>query len=165
MRPIDAILAELHQESAATLRVLEAVPEARLTWRPHPKSMSLGQLALHVATIPAQIPKLAEQDLVALPDFTPPEAGSRKELLEAHAGSLAVAQATLSGWSDDTMNGTWSFRLGDRTLMSLPRLAMMRGLMLNHLYHHRGQLAVYLRLLDVPVPSVYGPTADVNPFG
>lgn len=164
MRPIDPILAELEQESAATLRLLEAIPAEKLAWRPHPKSMSLGQLALHIAGIPAQIPELAEDDRLELPSFQQPEATSRQEILDLHASSLTAGKSRLTGWSDEKLMNLWSFKVGGRTLMALPRVAMMRGLMLNHLYHHRGQLSVYLRLLEVPVPAVYGPSADVNPF-
>lgn len=160
----DGFVTELEQEAAATRRVLERMPDDRLSWKPHAKSMSLGQLAMHVALIPDRVSEMLSADLSAPPAGGQPEAMSRAELMEVHATSLAAGKARLQGWSDEHMMATWTFSVGGRTLMSAPRAGMARMIMFNHLYHHRGQLQVYLRLLEIPVPSVYGPTADENPF-
>jgi uncharacterized damage-inducible protein DinB len=164
MAMIDAMLSELEQESQATRRLLERVPEDRLSWRPHPKSFSLGQIALHVASLPGGISSMADQDSYQLPTFEQREAVSRGELLEALDRGLATARERLGPMSDERLAGTWTLEETGEVLMQIPRAALLRGLMLNHWYHHRGQLTVYLRLLDVPLPSTYGPTADVNPF-
>ena len=160
----ETLLAELEQESDATRRVLERVPDAHLSWKPHPKSMSLGQLALHVATVPGAVAELLVPDSMEAPQFVHPEASSAAELVPALDASLARARQHLGGLSDAAMGSVWRVMRGGRELMAMPRAAFARAIMLNHWYHHRGQLLVYLRLLDQPVPSVYGPTADENPF-
>jgi uncharacterized damage-inducible protein DinB len=165
MRLIDPILAELEQESHATRRVLARVPDAHLSWRPHAKSFSLGQLALHVATIPGNVAQLAAlESLAEPPQFVQPEAASAAELVPAFEASLAQARQVLNGLDDAAMTGTWRLMAGGKELMAMPRAAVLRMIMLNHWYHHRGQLLVYLRCHDVLLPSVYGPTADENPF-
>ena len=164
MAIVDALLAELEQEAKATARVLERVPEAHLTWKPHPKSYSLGQLALHVATVPGNVAAGAAQDTIAPSSFVFPEAATAAELVPALTASVAQARQQLGGFDDAKMNATWRIVSGDREVMAMPRAAFVRAIMLNHWYHHRGQLLVYLRLLNLPVPSVYGPTADENPF-
>ena len=158
------LLSELEQESQTTRRVLERVPQAHLSWKPHPKSMSLGQLALHVATVPGAVAELLVPDSIEAPQFVHPEAATAAELPAALEASVARARQHLGGLSDAAMASTWRVMQGDRELMAMPRAAFARAIMLNHWYHHRGQLLVYLRLLNVPVPSVYGPTADENPF-
>ena len=158
------LLAELEQESQTTRRVLERVPQTHLSWKPHPKSLSLGQLALHVATVPGNVAEVLVPDSMEAPQFIHPEAASAAELVPALEASVARARQHLGGLSDAAMAATWRVMKGDRELMAMPRAAFARAIMLNHWYHHRGQLLVYLRLLDVPVPSVYGPTADENPF-
>jgi uncharacterized damage-inducible protein DinB len=160
----DALLAELEQESQATRRVLERVPQEHLSWKPHPKSMSLGQLALHVATVPGAVAALAARDMSEPSSFVQQEAATVAELVPALTASVAQARQHLGGFDDVKMNATWRLVSGGRELLAMPRAAFARAIMLNHWYHHRGQLLVYLRLLDVPVPSVYGPTADENPF-
>ena len=165
MRLIDPILAELDQESHATRRVLARVPDQSLSWRPHPKSFSLGQLALHVATIPGNVAQLAALDSIPEPPkFVQPAAASAAELVPAFEASLAQARQVLNGFDDAAMTGTWRLMSGGRELLAMPRAAVVRTILLNHWYHHRGQLLVYLRCHDVPLPSVYGPTADENPF-
>ena len=165
MKMIDSILAELDQEAHATRRVLERVPQAQLSWRPHPKSMSLGQLALHVATVPGLVAELAAKESIPEPPaFTQPEAATAAELVPALDASLAKARQILGGLDDEKLNATWRLMSGDRELMAMPRAAVLRMIMLNHWYHHRGQMLVYLRMHNVPLPSVYGPTADENPF-
>ena len=165
MAIIDSLLAELEHEAVTTQRVLERVPAAHLAWRPHPKSMSLGQLALHIATVPGNVAQLASHLTVPNPpDFVQPEATDARELVPALAASIAQARQLLGGLDDAAMAATWRLLNDGRELMALPRAALLRAVMLNHWYHHRGQLLVYLRLLDVPVPSVYGPTADENPL-
>jgi uncharacterized damage-inducible protein DinB len=165
MRIIDGLLAELEQEAATTRRVLERIPEAHLAWKPHPKSMSLGQLALHVATVPGNVAELASIDTVPeLPAFVQAEAASTSELLPALTDSIARAKRAVGDFDDSRMMATWRLQSGGRDLMAMPRVAFLRAIMLNHWYHHRGQLLVYLRLLDQPVPSVYGPSADENVF-
>jgi len=165
MSMIDSILAELEQEARATRRVLERVPQAQLSWRPHPKSMSLGQLALHVATVPGLVAELASADTIAEPPaFVQPEAATAAELVPALDASLAKARQILGGFDDAKLNGTWRLLSGGKELMAMPRAAVLRMIMLNHWYHHRGQMLVYLRMHDIPLPSVYGPTADENPF-
>ena len=165
MRLIDGLLAELEQEAATTQRVLERIPQAHLSWRPHPKSMSLGQLALHVATVPGSVAELAARDVVPEPPaFVQPEAATAAELVPSLLASIATAGATLGGFDDARMTAMWRLQSGGRDIMAMPRVALVRAIMLNHWYHHRGQLLVYLRLLDQSVPSVYGPTADENPF-
>lgn len=161
-----ALAAELEQETAATRRLLERVPADRLGWRPHPKSMTLGQLALHVARIPGDLARLAQGDGVdaATVDFEPPQPASAAELVPLLDGSVAAATAYLGGLQPAEAGAPWRLTVGERELFTLPRLALLRSLMLNHWYHHRGQLVVYLRLLDVPVPAVYGRSADENPF-
>jgi uncharacterized damage-inducible protein DinB len=160
MRIIDGLLAELEQEARTTARVLARVPEAHLAWKPHPKSFSLGQLALHIATVPGNVAALAASDPAQSPGFTQREAASTSELLPALEASVAKAREHLGGFDDAAMTATWRLFRGDQQVMAIPRVAMVRAIMLNHWYHHRGQLLVYLRLLDLPVPSVYGPTAD-----
>jgi uncharacterized damage-inducible protein DinB len=161
-----AMIAELTSEAAATRRVLERVPLDRAEWRPHARSMSLGQLAQHVASLPGAIAKMADLDSLdaATVDFRPPLAASTAALLATHDEGVAFARRYLEALSEERAGQLWKMTRGDQELFSVPRLALLRMLAFNHVYHHRGQLTVYLRLLDVPVPSVYGPTADENPF-
>lgn len=166
-RIVDSFIPELDQEAQTTRRVLERIPEDRLGWKPHEKSMSLGQLAHHVATIPGEIAKVLAADTF---DFSriannqPAPAESRAGLLRSFEESLSVAKEALNSYDDAKAMSTWSGVREGKTLLSLPRIAVVRAIMLNHWYHHRGQLSVYLRLLNVPVPSIYGPSADENPF-
>ena len=164
MRIVDSLILELEQEATTTRRVLERLPEAKLSWRPAAKSMSLGELGLHVAQTPGAVANLAKANIDTPPAFKQAEAATSKERLAALDKSGAEAKAALNGWDDAKMMETWSMSAGGKTIMAMPRIGVVRAIMLNHWYHHRGQLAVYLRLLDVPVPSIYGPTADENPF-
>lgn len=159
------LLAELEQEAQATRRVLQRVPDDKLSWRPHPRSSSLGQLALHVAIIPSLGLHVLGPDVLEAPEFAQPEPRTGAELLPALEESLASARQFLSELTPERAQCTWKLVRGGRELMAAPRMAMVRTLMFNHLYHHRGSLVVYLRLLDVPLPSVYGPSADEKPFG
>jgi uncharacterized damage-inducible protein DinB len=162
---IDGLLAELEQEAETTRRVLERIPQEHLSWKPHPKSMSLGQLALHVATVPGNVAALAAIDIVPVPpDFIQAEATTAAELVPSLSESVAKAKRALGEFDDARMAATWRLQSGGRDVMAMPRAAFVRAVMLNHWYHHRGQLLVYLRLLNQSVPSVYGPTADENPF-
>ncbi len=164
MKIIDGLLAELEQEAATTRRVLERIPQEHLSWRPHPKSMSLGQLALHVATVPGLVAEIAAVDIAAPNSFNQPEAVTAAELVPALTESVAQAKRALGAYDDAKMAATWRLEKGGREVLAMPRVAFVRAIMLNHWYHHRGQLLVYLRLLNLSVPSVYGPTADENPF-
>jgi len=165
MKMIDALLAELEQEAATTRVVLERIPEEHLSWRPHPKSMSLGQLALHIATVPGGVAEIAAlPGLDEPPAFIQPAAQTASELVPVLEQSVARARTLLGGMDDRQAMEMWTLKSGDRTLMSMPRAALLRAIMLNHWYHHRGQLSVYLRQLNVPLPSIYGPSADENPF-
>ncbi len=158
---------ELEREGATTARVLDRIPDEQLKWKPHEKSMSLGQLAMHVATIPGQIAAIVAQDtFTAEPGALapPPEPTSRADLKEALAKSLADAKGYLSTVTPEQAAATWRFILSGQEIMAIPRAGVIRAIMLNHWYHHRGQLSVYLRLLNVAVPSIYGPSADENPF-
>ena len=160
-----SFLPELEQEAATTRRVLERVPGDKLDWRPHPKSMSLGQLSRHVAMTPGQIAEMAALDEMPMPDFGPqPAAESADELVPALDEGVAKAKEFLSGLDDARAMGDWNVIKEGQVAMTMPRVAVIRTIMLNHWYHHRGQLSVYLRLLDVPLPSIYGPSADENPM-
>jgi uncharacterized damage-inducible protein DinB len=165
MALFEAFLQELESESKTTRRVLERVPEAKLTWKPHAKSMSLGQLALHVA----QSAGYADWGSKDVFEFTPdmagaPEPKTTAEILAAHDASVAKAKEVISTLGDAGLMMPWKAVAGPNTVMAMPKAGLMRVVVMNHAYHHRGQLSVYLRLLDVPVPSIYGPSADENPF-
>jgi len=160
----NTLLAELEQEAETTARVLGRVPQAHLSWKPHAKSMSFGQLALHVATVPGNVAELATMDVVPEPAFVQTEAATAAELVPVLRASVAKARQHLAAMDDEQMAVTWRLMVDGREALAMPRAAFIRAVMLNHWYHHRGQLLVYLRLLDLPVPSVYGPTADENPF-
>jgi uncharacterized damage-inducible protein DinB len=165
MRMIDGMLQELEQEAQTTRRVLERVPGSQLAWRPHEKARTLGQLALHVAIVPGGVAELiASPSPAQAPTFTDPSPDSASELVPALEQSITKARQVLGGMDDAALMATWRMMQGDRELFAVPRMALLRSIMLNHWYHHRGQLTVYLRQLGVPVPSVYGPSADENPF-
>ena len=164
MAMIDSFLQELEHEAKTTRRVLERVPDNQLGWRPHPKSRTLGELALHVAATPGAVAKLAVQSEIPPPDFTDPVPKSASELIPALDESVATAKQLLSKMDDATLNATWRVKRNGQEVMAIPRAALLRSIMLNHWYHHRGQLSVYLRELGVPIPSIYGPSADENPF-
>lgn len=165
MNKVQELLAELEHEAKATERVLARVPQEHLSWRPHAKSFSLGQLAQHIATIPGNIAGLASVDSFTVqPGNAQAEASDASELVPTLKASVAKARELLADFDDDKLNATWRMMVGDKEIMAMPRKALLRTVMLNHWYHHRGQLLVYLRQHDVPLPSVYGPTADENPF-
>lgn len=159
-----SILLELDREAQITQRVFDRVPEDKLGWKPHTKSQSLGQLAVHIATIPAFVAAAGAVDNFEIVRRTPPEVKSRQELQELFTKNLASVKALLESMDDAKLMANWTATMGGKVLMTMPRLGLIRTLLLNHSYHHRGQLSVYLRLLDVPVPSIYGPSADENPF-
>lgn len=154
------LMAELAQEAGTTRRLLERVPEAHLTWKPHPKSMTLGQLAAHIANLPRGITDLALKLETEAPVVPLPGDLSLPEILGILEQSVATAAERLAAWGDEGLAQTWRLTRGGQTVFEMPRAAVIRTILLNHWYHHRGQLTVYLRLLDVPLPSVYGPTAD-----
>lgn len=166
MTMLAPMIGELQQEAAITRRVLERIPEDKLTWKPHPRSMSLGQLALHTASIPGVFVRLGQLDEfdASKANFDPPAPATTAEILTAHDSGVQAAQEYLGGMSDGTAVGTWRFTAQGREVFAMARVAMLRALMFNHLYHHRGQLSVYLRLLEVPVPVIYGRSADENPL-
>lgn len=165
MALIDGMLQELEQETQTTRRVLERVPDDQLGWRPHERARTLGELALHVAMVPGGVAELvASPSPAQAPRFTDPSPKSAAELIPALDQSIAKAKQMLGGMDDATLTATWRLMQGDRELFAIPRVAMLRSVMLNHWYHHRGQLTVYLRELGVPIPSIYGPSADENPF-
>jgi uncharacterized damage-inducible protein DinB len=163
---IDSMRNELREEASITKRVLERVPAERLGWRPHSKSMSLGQLALHVASIPGNLAKLVQMEEfdAALANFQPPVPGNLTEIHSALDQSIQMAEEYLAEMTEQAAGATWRLTLRGREVFSKPRLGVLRSILLNHWYHHRGQLSVYLRLLDVPVPAIYGRSADENPF-
>jgi uncharacterized damage-inducible protein DinB len=164
MRLADSIVMEFEQEAHTTKRVLERVPEDKLSWKPHAKSYSLGQLALHIASVPGNVAALAALDTVEAPTFFQAEAKNRQELLETFSKNVASAKETVGKMDDARLTSIWTLTKNGETLMAIPRIGFLRSVLLNHVYHHRGQLSVYLRMLDVPVPSIYGPSADENPF-
>src|SRR5215831_7556803 len=161
-----ALAAELDAEFPITRRVLERVPTDRLAWQPHAKSMSLGQLAQHVAAIPGNIARFAQMDGldVATRPSTYSSGESTAGILATFDQSAAAMKAALAELDDATCNGTWRLTFGEREIFAMPRISVMRSMCLNHIIHHRGELVVYLRLLDVPVPVVYGRSADENPW-
>lgn len=161
----EAFVAELRQEAATTRRVLERVPEDLMSWKPHEKSPSLGQLAWHIARIPRAIADLATKTDNDVPVVPRTQATSVAELLHDLDANVDYGAARLIELGDETLQQPWRMKKDGKTLMEMPRLALVRAIMLNHWYHHRGQLTVYLRMLDVPLPSVYGPTADEGTFG
>ena len=166
MSAIELLLQELEQEAQTTRRVLERVPDDRLTWRPHRKARTLGELALHVAMVPGAVAQLvASPSPAQAPNFTDPSPKSASELVPALDESIATARKVLGPLDDAALNSMWKLMAGERQLFEVPRAGLLRSVMLNHWYHHRGQLTTYLRELDVEIPSIYGPSADENPFG
>jgi len=165
MAIVDSILMEIDQESKTTQRVLERVPEAKLAWKPHSKSYSLGQLAMHIAVAQGILASVVAKDTHEIGMVAPPQPNNCREIQDAFASGTASAKEILKGMDDARITANWTLTKNGKVLLSMPRIGFMRAIMLNHIYHHRGQLSVYLRLLDVPVPSIYGPSADENPFG
>jgi len=163
------ILPEFDHEMANTRKTLERVPEDKFAWKPHEKSMSLGDLATHLGNIPSWTKNTFEMDeLDVAPPGAPPyrleQAKSRDELLNAFDKNVSEARAALEAASDENWQGKWSLLMTGKTIFTLPRPAVFRGFIMSHSIHHRAQLGVYLRLLDVPVPSIYGPSADEGSF-
>lgn len=162
----DLILAEFRQEAKTTRRVLEIVPEAQLSFKPHEKSMTLSRLAGHIAEIPSWAANVVGQDALIFGKgeykaFTPDDVASLLETFDKNVASFLEA---VPGASDDHWMTGWKLQAGDKVLFEAPKIASLRGFVISHLIHHRGQLSVYLRLLEVPLPSIYGPTAD-DPAG
>jgi uncharacterized damage-inducible protein DinB len=158
----DALIAELKYESSLTRKMLERVPLEKASWKPHDKSMTLGRLATHVAEIPHWISRIITIDDYdfLIQGFSPHTAASREELLNIFEEELNKAISDLESMYDDDFNKMWTVRRGEQVMQNLPKKVAIRGWGFSHLVHHRGQLSVYLRLNDVPVPGMYGPSAD-----
>jgi len=159
------LFAEFEEQVPIARKYLERVPEDRLTWKPHEKSRTAGQLALHIATIPGNIVRMVEQNSAQAPDFSKmPQPSSLREVLGALDESVKTAGQVLPKFDDAAMRETWRLVQGSTELLAIPRGQFLRDIMLNHWYQHRGQLSVYLRLLDVAVPASWGPSADEPPL-
>lgn len=156
------MLLEWQQESANTKKMIERLPTESFLWRPHEKSMTSGRLATHIAELPVWFSRIIEApefDFASVA-FTPFTAENTEALLDLFNKQLTTSVAALARADDDTMNEVWTLRRGNQVMMKLPRKVALRTFALNHIYHHRGQLSLYLRLLDIEVPGMYGPSAD-----
>ncbi|MCY4599902.1 MAG: DinB family protein [Acidobacteria bacterium] len=166
----DMLLQEFDQEMAGARKTLERVPDDRLEWSPHAKSGTMGWLAGHLANVPSwTVLTIGRDSLDLAPGGKPmdpaPQPGSSAELVATLDRHAAEARAAIAGASDEELMQPWSLLQNGQVMMTLPRLAVLRSFVFNHLIHHRAQLGVYLRLNDIPVPSIYGPSADENPSG
>jgi uncharacterized damage-inducible protein DinB len=162
---VDALLPEFDHEMTTTRKVLERVPEDKFDWKPHAKSTALGALAAHVATIAMWGEVTMTKSEIDLGGSGPPRAmASRADLLATFDKNAAATRAALAGKTDQELMAPWSLKNSGKTMFTMPKAVVWRSFVMNHVIHHRAQLAVYLRLLDVPVPSIYGPSADENPF-
>jgi len=165
MKISETLLPEFDQEMANTRKVLERVPDGKDDWKPHAKSMTFGALKAHIANMPDWAGLTMQSDSFdyappGAPPYETPKFGSSKELLAAFDKSVAEARAALVAADDSKMLGPWTLMAGGKSLMTMPRVAVIRSFVMNHTIHHRAQLGVYLRLNDIPVPGMYGPTAD-----
>ncbi len=162
MNLIDPVLSELSHEAATTRRLLDRVPQPHLAWKPHEKSMTLGRLATHIAEIPGWVSGIVDKDEldIGASGYTPSKIESVAEVLAMFDRNIAAATDTLKRQSNDRLLANWRFKKNGQLMFEMPRLGMIRSFLMNHLIHHRGQLSVYLRLQNVPLPSIYGPTAD-----
>lgn len=165
MSTIQGLLSEFDQEMQTTRRVLERVPDGRFDWKPHAKSWSMGRLASHVAGLIGWTTVTLEQDSLDMnppggPTYQPQVHTSSADLLAAFDANVAAARKTLSACPDARLGESWTLLNGGQAVFSMPKGAVLRTFVLNHVVHHRGQLSVYLRENDVPVPSIYGPSAD-----
>ncbi len=160
-----SLIAEFEEQAPLTRTFLERLPEDKLTWTPHEKSLTAGQLALHIAQVPGAIAKIVQQNPAQAPDIgrrmTQP--ATVLEVLQAHDESLAVVRSELAKFDDRAMQELWRLQQGDRELIAWPRAKFVRDIMLSHWYQHRGQFSVYLRMLQIAVPSTWGPSADEPP--
>ena len=156
-----SLLAEMDHEMAGTRRVLERVDESQLAWRPHEKSMTLGRLASHLAELPKWVRMVIEQDSLALDgNYQPLTLGSRQEMLDLFDGNVVEGRRLLGGASDETLMRPWRLLSKGNEVLNLPKIGVLRTMVMNHTIHHRGQLTVYLRMTGSPVPGLYGPSAD-----
>ncbi len=165
-----ALLPEFDREMELTRKTLERVPEAQWDWAPHAKSMKMGALATHIAALASWAVATIGQDQLDLappgaPPQKPPVTHNGAELLALFDKNAAAARDSIAGASDEQLMRNWSLLMGGKALMTMPRTAVLRGFVISHIIHHRAQLGVYLRLLDLPVPSVYGPSADEGRIG
>jgi len=160
------LLAEFDMETASTRRTLERLPEDKLDWTPDPKSMSLGRLAAHVAEMPGWAAMTMNTDELdfAKGSYVPAVATSREQILKIADENAAAARAAIAAASDADFMKPWSLRQGDQIFFTMPKIAVIRGMVMNHTIHHRGQLTVYYRMNGVPVPALYGPSADEPGF-
>ena len=157
-----AFIAEIKHEAASTKKILERVPEGKFVWKPHEKSMSLGRLASHVAELPGFLNSILTMDDFdfAKGDYKPSHAHTPEELMNVFQEKLDEVVQTLQNTSDEKMQAIFTLRSGEHIIAAVPRMVAVRSMALNHLIHHRAQIAVYLRLLNIPVPGLYGPSAD-----
>jgi uncharacterized damage-inducible protein DinB len=159
-----SILEEFDVEVASTRRVLERIPMDNLTWKPHDKSTTIGRLATHMATLPAMVANVYAGDEFDIGGADPARFSyvidQREKLLQTFEDNTSKARAILANATAEQLESKWTFRWGDKVIFSQPRWMVHRMFTMNHMIHHRAQLTVYLRLLDIPVPSLYGPTAD-----
>ena len=161
MSMVSSILAEIEQESRTTRKVLERVPDGKLDWSPHPRSMTLGRLASHIAMVPARVLLMlrsAEFDLAQAGPGAPLD--TTASIVAAFEKNLQETRDYLVSIDDAALKEPFTLKRGEKTVAAMTKIGIVRGVLLNHTYHHRGQLSVYLRLLDVPLPPIYGPTAD-----
>jgi len=155
-------LRELPNEASSTKKLLQTVPYEKWTWRPHEKSMTLGRLASHIAELPGWITMALNTDGLDFSkwDYKIPEFKSTEELVAFHDENVQKALESLQDASDEKLRGDWTMRNGDHVFFTMARIGVIRGLAINHFIHHRGQLSVFLRLLNVKIPGMYGPSAD-----
>ena len=155
-----SLLAEFETQAPVTRRFLERLPADKLTWKPHTKSLSAGQLAYHLAAVPGNVVRFVQTSPVEAPNFQFPEATSIQQVLDLLDDSIATVRKVLPTFDDDAMQETWRLIAGDQEILAVPRGLFLRDVMLSHWYQHRGQFSVYLRLLNVAVPASWGPSAD-----
>ncbi len=159
----ETLLPEFDQEMANTRALLECVPEDKFAWKPHTKSMTMGRLASHIAEMANWAVYTIKQDSLELtPDMKPFNAATKKELMDGLASYSAAAREAIAGASDADLGKTWSLIYGGKPVLSMPRAAVLRTMVFSHIIHHRGQLTVYLRLNDIAIPGMYGPSADAR---